>query len=81
MKKINVLLLIIILLFNTRIGVNAQSSNNAFYETTIDNSIVYTSDDINLPSSGNYYFGLTSNDKVWYVSMNKAIPLALKLHL
>ena len=77
MKKIISVLMCILLISNINISVNAQQSNNEFYETIIDNSVVYTSDDTNLPSSGNYYFGVTSNGNVWYVSMSKAIPMIM----
>ena len=77
MKKILPIFMCIMIIFNTNINVNAQQNNNAFYETTIDNSIVYTCDDNLLPSSGDYYFGLTSGGQVWYVPMSRAIPMIL----
>ena len=77
MKKILPILLCIILIFSTNITVNAQQNNNEFYETNVDNTLVFTSLDSNLPSTGNYYFGITSDGFVWYVPMNKAIPMIM----
>lgn len=74
MKKIISIFLCLILIISCNKSVHAESNSNEFYETTKDNTLVLTSSDPNLPSSGNYYFGLTSDGHVWYVQISKAIP-------
>lgn len=77
MKKILSIALCLMLLISNNVGVKATTANNEFYLTTVDNIIGYTTDDSNLPSSGNYYFGLTSDGYVYYVPISKAIPVIL----
>lgn len=77
MKKIISVLLSLILIFQINIQSHASQSSNAFREILVDNVVGYTCDDSNLPSSGDYYFGLTSSGNVWYTTMGKAIPLIL----
>ena len=77
MKKIISIFMCLILILSTNISVHAQSNSNLFYEILVDDTVCYTCDDSNLPSSGDYYFGITSNGDVWYTSMGRAIPLIL----
>ena len=77
MKKIVSIVLCLILLISNNVAVKATNTNNEFYITNVDNIVVYTSNDSNLPSSGNFYFGLTSDGFVYYAPMNKVIPIIL----
>ena len=77
MKKIISVMMCMMLIFTTNISVHAESNSNLFYEILVDDTVCYTCDDNNLPSSGDYYFGITSNGDVWYTTMARAIPLIL----
>lgn len=65
------------LLISNNVRVKATTTNNEFYLTNVDNMLVYTSNDSNLPSSGSYYFGLTTDDYVYYVPISKVLPVII----